>query len=164
MTANSKPSVADDSLFASDRIKLLPFTKHFSKEERDTNLKSLFRTEESKSGILNWLIEGYALYKAEGLKNTQELEALTEEYRKENDLVGQYLEDRVSFNTTEKTTVKALRAAYEVWCKVIGAKPLGYRLFKEELEKHEIEVYVYNKQYVVNGSIHDSYNYAKEAI
>jgi putative DNA primase/helicase len=47
VTANSKPTVSDDSLFSSGRIKLLPFTRHFSEEEQDTNLKSRFRTEQA---------------------------------------------------------------------------------------------------------------------
>jgi phage/plasmid primase, P4 family, C-terminal domain len=162
VTANSKPSVADDSLFASDRIKLLPFTKHFGDEERDTNLKALFRTEEVKSAILNWLVEGYRMYQAEGLKNTAEMEVLTAEYRKENDLIGMYLNDRVNLDSTEKTTIKALRLDYEIWCKVIGSKPLGLRMFKEELEKKDIEIFTYNKQFRIHGKIHGGHDYANE--
>lgn len=44
ITANSKPNVSDDSLFASDRVKVLPFTRHFSEDERDTTLKAQLRT------------------------------------------------------------------------------------------------------------------------
>ena len=159
VTANSKPSVSDDSLFASDRIKLLPFTRHFDAATRDTGLKALFRTEEAKSGILNWLIEGYRLYQAEGLKNTLEMEILTAAYRKENDYIGMYLDDRVSFETTEKTSLKALRADYEVWCRVAGTKPLGLRLFKEELEKRGIEVVMKRNIWVTQCHIMRNKNY-----
>jgi len=162
VTANSKPSIADDSLFTSDRIKLLPFTRHFNEDMRDTNLKAFFRTKEAKSAILNWLIEGYNLYKAEGLKNTSEMEAMTAEYRKENDLIGLYLNDRVNLNTTNKVTIKSLRVDYESWCKVVGAKPLGLKLFKEDLEKKEIEIFTSHRQYVINGIIHGGFDYANE--
>lgn len=62
ITANSRPNVSDDSLFASDRVKILPFPHHFSAQERDSTLKRKLRTPEAMSGILNWLLEGYCLY------------------------------------------------------------------------------------------------------
>lgn len=162
VSANSKPTVSDDSLFSSGRIKILPFTRHFSEEERDTNLKSSFRTEESKSGIFNWLLTGYKKYTAEGLKNTDEMEVLTNEYRRENDYIRQYLDDRFNFAANGSTTLKALRYDYASWCNVVGTKPLGLKLFKEEIQKHDIEVKIIHKQFCINGAIRDGFNYAEE--
>lgn len=140
VTANSKPAVADDSLFASGRVKLLPFTRFFREEERDTKLKALFRTEEAKSGILNWLLEGYRMYLAEGLRDTDEMKQLTEEYRKDNDYIQQYLEENVNLQAKGTITLKHLRMDYARWCDDMGAKPLGVKLFKEELKKHGVTV------------------------
>lgn len=160
VTANSKPSVSDDSLFSSGRIKLLPFTRHFNEDEQDANLKRGFRTEEAKSGILAWLLEGYRMYQAEGLKDTSEMKALTEEYRRENDYIGQYLDERVNFGAAGTTTVKALRLDYSNWCGVVGTKPLGLKMFKEELQKHGIEVrVVHRKQAGISGQIRSGYDY-----
>lgn len=160
VSANSKPTVSDDSLFSSGRIKMLPFTRHFSEEERDTGLKSNFRTEQAKSGILNWLLAGYRKYLAEGLMDTPEMKVLTGEYRRENDYIGQYLDDRFNFSANGTTTLKALRCDYASWCGVIGTKPLGLKGFKEELEKHDIEVKViHNHQYGITGRVRAGYDY-----
>jgi putative DNA primase/helicase len=67
INTNHLPRTSDDTVFSSDRVKLIPFDRHFKPEEQDKGLKRLFRKSDSKSGILNWLIEGYRLLKAEGL-------------------------------------------------------------------------------------------------
>ncbi len=162
VTANSKPTVSDDSLFSSGRIKLLPFTRHFSEEEQDTNLKSSFRTEQAKSGILNWLLAGYQKYCVEGIKDTPEMKALVGEYRRENDYIGQYLDDRFNFSANGKTTLKAIRCDYASWCSVVGTKPLGLKGFKEELEKRSIEIKFIHGRYCVDGAIRGGYDYAEE--
>ncbi len=162
VSANSKPTVSDDSLFSSNRIKVLPFTRHFSEEERDTSLKASFRTEQAKSGILNWLLVGYRKYLAEGLKDTPEMKALTGEYRRENDYIGQYLDDRFNFSASGTTTLKALRCDYASWCGVIGTKPLGLKGFKEELEKRNVDIRFIHGRYCVNGAIRSGYDYAEE--
>lgn len=162
VTANSKPSVSDDSLFASDRIKMLPFTQHFKEDQRDTSLKALFRSEEAKSSILNWLLEGYRKYKEEGLRDTAEMKALAEEYRKENDYVGMFLDDRFDRDAPRYTTVKALRADYATWCGFVGSKPLGLKLFKEELEKHGLRITNAKGQFTVRGGIHSDFDYTGE--
>jgi putative DNA primase/helicase len=137
---NSNPAVSDDSLFASDRIKLLPFTRHFSEQERDTGLKGQFRTEEAKSAILNWAIDGYKLYRAEGLQDTDEMRELVRAYRHDNDYISQFFEERFDFKAQGRTTLKSVRLDYARWCEDVGTKPLGLKLFKEELLKRNIRI------------------------
>jgi putative DNA primase/helicase len=95
INTNHLPIIDDDSLFSSGRLKLIPFDKHFNDSEQDTRLKSFFRDENSKSAMLNWLLEGYELYKAEGLTPPPKAEALLREYRKNSDAVGSYVENRL---------------------------------------------------------------------
>lgn len=140
VTANSKPTIADDSLFSSGRVKLLPFTRFFSEEERDVHLKEYFRSEEAKSGILNWLLEGYALYQSEGLRDTDEMKTLTDEYRLENDYIQQFLDECVDLNASGTIQLKQLRMNYATWCTQVGTTALGLKLFKEELRKHGVEI------------------------
>ncbi|WP_166525161.1 phage/plasmid primase, P4 family [Caproicibacter fermentans] len=162
VTANSKPTVSDDSLFSSGRIKLLPFTRHFSEDEQDANLKSSFRTEQAKSGILNWMLDGYQLYLREGLKDTEEMKSMVAEYRRENDYIGQYLDDRFNFSAKGITTLKALRCDYASWCSVVGTKPLGLKGFKEELEKRDVSIKFIHGRYCIDGAIRDGYDYVEE--
>ena len=63
LNTNYLPRVLDDSLFSSDRVHVIPFTRHFKPEEQDTQLKAKLQTEENKSAILAWLIDGLRRYK-----------------------------------------------------------------------------------------------------
>ncbi len=58
INTNYLPIVTDDTLFASNRIIIIPFERHFKAHEQDRTLKDLFRRPENMSGILNWLIDG----------------------------------------------------------------------------------------------------------
>lgn len=151
ITANSKPGVTDDSLFSSGRIKLLLFQKHFAEEQRDTGLKAKFRTADAKSGILNWLIEGYKLYCKEGLKNTEEMQRAIGEYQQESDYIGQFLLENFTADPHARLRVRDLLKSYQFWCSDMGIKPLGFKAFKEELKKHGIPPYGYGNVPVVNG-------------
>jgi putative DNA primase/helicase len=154
ITANSNPTVSDDSLFASDRIKLLPFNRHFSEDERDTSLKGQFRTEEAKSGIFNWLIRGFRMYQKDGLHDTDEMRALVAEYRLDNDYIQQYFDERFDFGTPGEATLKNVRLDYARWCEDVGTKPLGLKLFKEELQKRGIKVHMgHNHILVIDGRL-----------
>ena len=163
ITANSKPNVADDSLFASGRVKLLPFTRHFEEHEQDRTLKSKLREPESMSGILNWLLDGYRRYCAEGLKDTEEMQRMVGEYRWENDAVGQYLAERVTLTPGtpgNRMPVKRMLADYRHWCDPIGIKPLGLKMFKSELERHNVEVYNFKDRYPsLNAVLPNNYDY-----
>ena len=152
--ANSKPAVSDDSLFASGRIKLLPFDRFFDENERDTGLKAQFRTEEAKSGIFNWLLAGFAKYQAEGLRDTAEMKALTAAYRHENDYIAQFIDERFDFTAIGSTSLTQFRREYAQWCEDVGTKPLGRKLLKEELEKRGIEIKtIHNNQAGISGKL-----------
>ena len=95
------------------------------------------------------------------------MKALTDKYQYDNDYIQQYIDDRLMLDPngnchTKKTTVKAIRADYESWCSVVGAKALGLKLFKEEMQKHGVEIITYNKQAAVKGSIRAGYDYTGE--
>ena len=142
ISANSKPNVSDTSVFESDRVKLILFNKHFSEEERDTSLKEKLRADSEKSGILNWLIEGYKLYQSSGLKNTAEMNEQLTEYAKDSDEIQRYIDDRLelseSLKNKESSTLKAVRNDYIYWCQYIGTIPIGARTFKEDLIKRGV--------------------------
>ena len=67
MNANYLPVITDMTLFTSGRIILIPYDRHFEEWEQDKGLKREFASEESRSAILNWMLEGYAMLLAEGL-------------------------------------------------------------------------------------------------
>ena len=87
VNTNHLPRTSDDTIFTSGRIKLIPFDRYFQPHEQDSNLKRLFRKPKSKSGILNWLIEGYKLLQAEGLPLPEKVNNAIQVYRHEGMVV-----------------------------------------------------------------------------
>lgn len=47
--SNDLPTVSDKSLFASDRVRVIEFNRHFTEAEQDKNLKNEFQTQEAKT-------------------------------------------------------------------------------------------------------------------
>jgi len=117
ISTNHLPMVTDDTLFSSGRIKVIPFNRHFGDNEQDRSLKSLFRTDESKSAILNWLLEGLMLYRCEGLEAPQSILEATSAYRKNTDTVGLFIKDATSKNPKAKILKTSdVFGIYTDWC------------------------------------------------
>lgn len=139
LSCNDLPSVTDRSLFASDRIRVIEFNRHFTQEEQDKNLKYEFQTTEAMQGIFAWLVDGYYLYHANGLKMSPKMQKVLNQYRKDNDLVLQFLEERCEHkDPAEKTFTKrkVLYDNYKIWCKSNGYFAYSAKKFYAELETH----------------------------
>ena len=80
------------------------------------------------------------MYQKDGLHDTDEMRALVRAYRHDNDYISQFFEERFDFKAQGRTTLKDVRVEYARWCEDVGTKPLGLRLFKEELFKRNIRI------------------------
>lgn len=136
LSCNDLPMVTDKSLFASQRIKVVEFNRHFSPQEQDTHLKDELTSPEAMSGIFMWLVRGYIRYKERGLVMADQLKEVVMKYEKENDLVLQFLENRCVKD--EESTIKAkdLYSSFKLWAKAEGAYVLSARKFNSEMERH----------------------------
>ena len=134
MATNHKPKIrgADNGIWR--RIKMIPFTVTIPPEQRDKKLTEKLIAE--NSGILNWLIQGYAMWRKEGLK--EEPDAVRDanaEYRMDMDVVGTFVNDCFEFDASMKwrLTTKLLYETYEKWCsrnneRCMSQKWLGLRM------------------------------------
>lgn len=137
LSCNDLPLVTDKSLFASERIKVIEFNRHFSADEQDTRLKDELTSPEAMSGIFMWLVRGYIRYKERGLTMTKELHSVVKQYERDNDLVLQFLESRCDHKAdSDFVRAKDLYNAYKSWAKSEGAYVLSLRKFNSELERH----------------------------
>ena len=96
LSCNDLPTVSDKSLFASDRVRVIEFNRHFTEAEQDKNLKNEFQTQEAMQGIFAWLVAGYFKYKRFGLKMSPAMRKVVNQYERDNDLCLQFLEERLS--------------------------------------------------------------------
>lgn len=163
VTTNNLPSISDDTLFTSGRIRIIPFNRHFSESERDVNLKRTLREGNGRKAVLKWLIDGYMMYKRDRLKTTADGENILKQYQKDNDYIQQFIDEKLdiynpSCINSRPTKLTVIQREYNDWCKVSNIRPLNKKHIIEELEKHGIPVIQYNKQYAARVGLKDNYS------
>jgi putative DNA primase/helicase len=119
MNTNYLPLIQDDTLFASRRINVISFNRHFDEQEEDRTLKNKLRTPKNLSGILNWCIEGLRKFYTEGLKPTKTIIEATAEYRRDSDKVGKFLAECLE-PANENMMAGTAYEVYEQWCRACG--------------------------------------------
>jgi putative DNA primase/helicase len=135
INTNHLPRTEDSTIFASDRVKLIPFTRHFLPHEQDIGLKKLFLKSESKSGILNWLIEGYRLLTEEGLNVPERVAAAVAEYQQTDDDFGNFCAETLVPAEENRLKTSVLYERYRLWAKANGCKPWRSQEFVGELRR-----------------------------
>ena len=136
LSCNDLPAVKDKSLFASDRVRVIEFNRHFSDEEQDKGLKDYFETPEAMKGIFTWLVAGYFKYRRFGLKMCDDMKKVIKQYEKDNDLVLQFLEEKCEGMDEGYTKAKTLYDNYKIWCKSNGYYVCSMKKFNAELTTH----------------------------
>ena len=136
LSCNDLPSVSDKSLFASERIRVIEFNRHFTQEEQDKNLKNEFQEMEAMQGIFSWLLAGYYDYLADGLSMSAEMQKVINAYKKDNDIVLQFLEEKCETQDGAFTLQKSLYDSFKMWCKSNGYYVATARRFNSEMETH----------------------------
>jgi putative DNA primase/helicase len=120
LQTNHKPKApASDFAFWS-RCILLNFPVTFTDDPKKENERPIdrdlsCRLESEASGILSWLIRGAALYQQQGLQIPDEVRAATAEYRKHEDIVGQFIDDCCEIQNEFEERAGLLYSAFQKW-------------------------------------------------
>ena len=119
LACNDEPTVtaADDAIW--DRLKPIPFDIVFRNTAEDIKDISKMLLAEESSGILNWLIAGFNMWKLEGLNYPVEIRDAASEWREEEDFVGRYLEEYTIATEDQNKFVKCadLFEIFTYWAK-----------------------------------------------
>jgi putative DNA primase/helicase len=133
VATNDLPEVSGTEEAIWRRIRVIKFPVTISEQDRDPNLTANLAAE--ASGILNWALEGYAAWKTGGLKPPAEVTEATGSYRRENDVVGQFIEARCVEAPNAKSSSKTLYENYVAWCTEVGQNPVPLVSFGKELKR-----------------------------
>jgi putative DNA primase/helicase len=131
LRTNHKPIVTgeDDGIWR--RLVLLRFGRKFMDAEKNPNLEQ--ELLEEKDGILMWMIEGARQYQRDGIRMSSRMKAELATYRKDSDLLGEYLADRTTPDPAAKTNQIVLYSDYNLWSKDCGVRPLSKKSFTQRL-------------------------------
>ncbi len=130
-STNNAPELVGFDEGIQRRFVLIPF-EHYV-EHADKTLPDIFRTE--ASGILNWLMEGYQMYKREGLEKPDGITQATRTYMAEQDVFQMFVDEYYERDATGREETGNVFHKYESWCNSYGEKPIGRRKFCIEMKR-----------------------------
>ena len=133
LRTNHRPIITgeDDGIWR--RIMLIPFRRKFAEHERDPWLES--KLLEDRDGILAWMVRGCLDWQRNGLKLSPTIRRESAMYRKESDLLGEFLDDKTQANHDSRVEQSALYSSYRCWHEQNGTRAGSKASFTRKLKE-----------------------------
>ena len=138
LATNRLPEIQGNDVGIWRRFRIVPFNHIFRETEQDKNLFITLMQE--VAGILNWCLEGYKMYRAEGLELPEAVKQATEGFREQaigdKSAIERFLHECCELDPHAKVGMKALHFAFSAWCDdhaevCVSIKQLGKALVEE---------------------------------
>jgi putative DNA primase/helicase len=138
LAANSRPRVNASDTAMWRRIDLIPFTNSIPEHKRDPAIKRhLVNDPGARSALLAWAIEGCINWQRQRITTPNSVKAYTADYRKEDDVISEWLQDCCELAPTAIATAADLNDSYTRWAQVTRVKnPLSAIAFAAQLKEH----------------------------
>lgn len=154
MATNHKPKIkgADNGIWR--RIKMIPFTVTIPPEQRDKTLGDKLLSE--NSGILNWLVKGFVMWRREGLAcEPDAVREANEEYRLDMDSVGTFVAECLDIDASMKwrLATKLLYETYVKWCQKNNEKCMSQKWLALRMQEKGFKRLATNGQRVWLGLV-----------
>jgi putative DNA primase/helicase len=143
LMTNHKPKAdPDDFALWGGRLNIVPFDLSFvdnpdpakpNERKRDAGLLEKLKRE--VSGILAWMVQGFDEYQKRGLDPPDRVLLATEQYRQDQDTVGQFIEERCIVAPGAQVQAGEFYQEYKKWCEENGYKPIWGNKFAERVGK-----------------------------
>lgn len=131
LVGNHKPVITDTTLSIWRRVKLIPFTVTIPDNKIDPVLPS--KLEAELPGILAWAVKGCLVWQWDGLKDPEAVTTATAEYRHEQDILSDFIEDCCILERSTSIPKGELKDEYQRWCEDNKIDPVTQRTFKARL-------------------------------
>jgi P4 family phage/plasmid primase-like protien len=165
MLGNHRPIIRGNDYGIWRRVRLVPFTKTFSEQDRDPHLLDTLKAEAPH--ILAWMVEGCMEWQRRGLADVPAVVASqTADYREEQDIIGQWLGDCTKADRGLETDTSELYTNYRAWALESGLNPaskvsLGRRLSERGFSRRKSSGRVLWVGVALNANNHGGYSYGK---
>jgi len=122
------------------RLRVIPFTAKIPKEKQENFETLMWKLEREYSGILNWLIEGYAAWCERGLDPPMEVIKATADYQANQDKVGEFIALHCVTGEGLSVTLSDIYARFKQWYEDEWDNfPMGKNTFANELRERDYE-------------------------
>lgn len=121
VSGNHKPRITGTDNGIWRRLQLIPFTVTIPQNEVDKRLSA--KLAEELPGILNWALDGCLRWQREGLRIPKVVADAVAEYRRNEDILGSFLEDCVIMDSFGEVLCSSMFEAYCRWSESEGINP-----------------------------------------
>lgn len=147
--ANYKPSFNVNDAAMLRRLVLIPFSLQIPVTERIERYEDILLKE--KSGILNWIIQGWKNYQKEGLQDCPATRAALDEYRQECDVLAQFIDENCIKMPDIKVILKDFTVKYKDWASENSYPRLNSRSLADKIRRSGYETKRSNGATVIVG-------------
>ncbi len=119
-STNYEPTIEDASDQAlKRRLREILFTETFSEEKgnMDVHLSEKLKAKEVKEEILSWLVEGYTMYRREGLTPPAAVRKATAKFFDSNDYIGDFIASYCEIGEDYKVNRTELYTLFQSVCR-----------------------------------------------
>jgi phage/plasmid-associated DNA primase len=139
LLTNHEPNIKSNDNSMWRRVLKVPFNVEIPREERDKHLRKKLLKE--GEGVFNWLVQGAVEWYKNGLDVPEEVRIATEEYQKEFDIIGYFLETCTEDDPYGIIPMSQLYEIYEAWCDITKNPVFSLTAFGRSLTERKYEVY-----------------------
>lgn len=139
MVGNHTPIVQDDSDGMWRRIKTLLFPSQFQPGDDGYDPDILAKLKADGPSALNVLLRGFAQFQKSGIQIPESMTRSTQQYRDDQDLFGQWLEDNCVIDSSSTTSKEDLYRNYKWWSESCGVRPLARQRFSRRLTERGLK-------------------------
>lgn len=125
LQTNHKPQIVGTDLGIWRRVHLVPFTTVIPPEKCDPDRDRLLLAE--LPGILHWTVEGCKSWREQGLNPPSVVREATEEYRRDQDMLRDFLEECCEIKPLQQVTARAIYSRYQDWCRQNGERDESHK-------------------------------------
>jgi putative DNA primase/helicase len=138
LASNHKPTITGTDMGIWRRVRLLPFNVRFEGSQVDKALPK--KLEAELPGILAWAVRGARAWMQRGLTMPAAVEAATQEYRSEMDILGRFIDETCQVEAGVQVKAGDLYKAYKQWCDDNGInRPMTNVAFGQKLVERGFE-------------------------
>jgi putative DNA primase/helicase len=138
MTGNHRPIIRETGEALWRRMLLIAWPVTIPAGERDPDLQAKMRAE--GSGILNWALAGLADFrKTNRLAVPASVRSATDDYRTEQDIVGEWIDERLTRAADAQLQTKTAYDDYRFWCQDNGHKAMTKNSLTRKLAEKGID-------------------------
>lgn len=129
---NHQPGALDSSDGFWRRVVLVPFLRVFADRERVADLDRTILSLE-RDGILAWMIDGCLAWQRDGLRIPASIRSASEQYRRDTDVLGDWMDSRCERKAGVRERVGSLFASYCTFLREANVKAPSLSAFSRQL-------------------------------